>query len=120
MRHMKRMTALALALCMALALVSCGEGGGQPAPAKSGAGSSTAAPGASGGSVEGGLTEAERAKEFITVATGPTSGIYFPIGGAFATALKDWGYTTSAQSTAASGENIQLIQESGAEIAIAM
>ena len=82
MRHMKRMTALALALCMALALVSCGEGGGQPAPAKSGAGSSTAAPGASGGSVEGGLTEAERAKEFITVATGPTSGIYFPIGGA--------------------------------------
>lgn len=54
------------------------------------------------------------------MATGPTSGIYFPIGGAFATALKDWGYTTSAQSTAASGENIQLIEESGAEIAIAM
>lgn len=121
MRHMKRITALALALCMAIALVSCGEsGGGQPAPANSGAGGNTAAPGASGGSVEGGLTEAERAKEFITVATGPTSGIYFPIGGAFATALKDWGYTTSAQSTAASGENIQLIEESGAEIAIAM
>lgn len=97
MRHMKRITALALALCMAIALVSCGEsGGGQPAPANSGAGGNTAAPGASGGSVEGGLTEAERAKEFITVATGPTSGIYFPIGGAFATALKDWGYTTSA------------------------
>lgn len=33
---------------------------------------------------------------------------------------KDWGYTTSAQSTAASGENIQLIEEGGAEIAIAM
>ena len=119
MRHMKLITAFALALCMAIALVSCGEsGGGQPA--NSGAGSGSATLGAAGGAVEGGLTEAERAKEFVTVATGPTSGIYFPIGGAFATALKDWGYTTSAQSTAASGENIQLIQESGAEIAIAM
>ena len=119
MRHMKRITAFALALCMAIALVSCGESGGSQ-PANSGAGSGSAALGATGGAVEGGLTEAERAKEFVTVATGPTSGIYFPIGGAFATALKDWGYTTSAQSTAASGENIQLIQESGAEIAIAM
>ena len=88
MRHMKRLTALALALCLTLALAACGgDTGGQPASSNSGANSNTAAPGNSGGTVEGGLTEAERAKEFITVATGPTSGIYFPIGGAFAIVL---------------------------------
>ena len=37
----------------------------------------------------------DRTKEFVTVATGPTSGIYFPIGGAFAEALKSAGYNTS-------------------------
>ena len=44
----------------------------------------------------------DRAKEFVTVATGPTSGIYYPIGGAFATALGNAGYKTSAQATGAS------------------
>jgi len=76
--------------------------------------------GVHGGDLEGGLTVAERRKEFVTVATGPTSGIYYPIGGAFATALKAWGYSTSAQSTSASAENIQIILDGDAEIAIAM
>ena len=67
-----------------------------------------------------GLTAEERAKEFITVATGPTSGIYYPIGGAFATALKDYGYDTSAEATNATGANIQLMLDGDAEIAIAM
>lgn len=67
-----------------------------------------------------GLTSEERGKEFLTVATGPTSGIYFPIGGAFATALKSYGYDTSAESTNATGANIQLILDGDAEIAIAM
>ncbi|MDO4620778.1 MAG: TAXI family TRAP transporter solute-binding subunit [Lachnospiraceae bacterium] len=66
------------------------------------------------------LSDADKAGTFVTVATGPTSGIYYPIGGAFATALGDWGYKTSAQATAASAENIQLIREGSAEIAIAM
>lgn len=119
MRHMKRIAALFLALCMVFSLVSCGGGEGGGASSKPSAGGSQA--GASGGSsAAGGLTEAERADQFVTVATGPNSGIYFPIGGAFATALGDWGYATSAQVTAASAENIQLIQEGGAEIAIAM
>ena len=121
MRHMKRLMALALALCMAFALISCGSSpSAQPADPGAASSQSDASGSTEGAAAEGGLTEAERAKEFVTVATGPTSGIYFPIGGAFATALSDWGYTTSAQATAASGENIQLIQESGAEIAIAM
>ena len=62
----------------------------------------------------------DRSKEFITVATGPTSGIYFPIGGAFAEALKTAGYNTSSQATGASVENISMISKGEAEIAIAM
>ena len=62
----------------------------------------------------------DRSKEFITIATGPTSGIYFPIGGAFAEALKSGGYNTSSQATGASAENISMISKGEAEIAIAM
>ncbi len=67
-----------------------------------------------------GLSEEERKNEFITIGTGPTSGIYFPIGGAFATALGDYGYQTSAEATNASGQNIQNILNGDCEIAIAM
>ena len=65
-------------------------------------------------------TGIDRASEFVTVATGPTSGIYYPIGGAFATALGNAGYKTSAQATGASVENINLITNGEAEIAISM
>ncbi len=57
---------------------------------------------------------------FITVLTGPTSGIYFPIGGAFATALGNYGYTTSSTATGASAENINAILTGQGEMAIAM
>ena len=121
---MKKIAAFGLALCMTLALVSCGSSPASTASSKPAASTPAAAAstpaGTTGSDTVGGLTEAERAKEFVTVATGPTSGIYYPIGGAFATALGDWGYTTSAQATAASAENIQLIQDGDAEIAIAM
>lgn len=77
---------------------------------------------ADGSSAEAGSTSVsiDRAKEFVTVATGPTSGIYYPIGGAFATALGNAGYKTSAQATGASVENINLILNGEAELAIAM
>lgn len=119
--NMKKMLALALALCMTLTLVSCG-GGSSSAPSASGGASASASDAASGSQTESskGLTEAERAKEFITVGTGPTSGIYYPIGGAFATALDNWGYQTSAEATNASGQNIQNILNGDCEIAIAM
>ena len=61
-----------------------------------------------------------RSNEFITVATGPTSGIYYPIGGAFANVLSSAGYKTSAQATGASVENINLITQDDAELAISM
>lgn len=120
--NMKKMLAFALALCMTLTLVSCGGAGSTPSASGSSAGGSSVSGSASGSQAEGtkGLTEAERAKEFITVGTGPTSGIYYPIGGAFATALDNWGYQTSAEATNASGQNIQNILNGDCEIAIAM
>lgn len=116
---MKKFLALSLALVMSLSLAACGAKTETPsAPAASAPAAS--APAASTGSEVKGLTDAERAKEFITVGTGPTSGIYFPIGGAFATALKEYGYQTSAEATNASGQNIQNILNGDCEIAIAM
>ena len=110
---MKKLFALLLAFCMLLTLAACGAGD----TALDSAG------GQEGGNSSGEvslLTAEERAKEFITVATGPTSGVYYPIGGAFATALGVWGYKTSAEATNATGANIQLILDGDAEIAIAM
>lgn len=119
---MKKILALALAACMMLTIVSCGNSSSSAGSsgASSSDTSSSAPAGSQGGDSEKGLTAAERAREFVTVGTGPTSGIYFPIGGAFATALGDWGYKTSAESTNASGQNIQNILDSNLEIAIAM
>lgn len=78
----------------------------------------TACGGNSGTTTEG---EINKNDYFITVATGPTSGIYYPIGGAFSNLIKNnLGYRSSAQSTGASGENINLIGEEKAELAIAM
>lgn len=63
----------------------------------------------------------DRDKYFITVATGPTSGLYYPIGGAFSSVFQNkLGYKSSAQSTGASVENINLILTGGAEMAITM
>lgn len=110
---MKKLFALLLAFCMLLTLAACGVGDTAP----------DSAGGQEGGTSSGEvslLTAEERAKEFITVATGPTSGVYYPIGGAFATALGAWGYKTSAEATNATGANIQLILDGDAEIAIAM
>lgn len=75
-----------------------------------------------GGRAEAPKTEGlDRSKHFITVATGPTSGLYFPIGGAFSSVFQNrLGYKSSAQATGASAENITLIREGRAEMAIAM
>ena len=95
---MKKFLSLALALIMVLSLAACGNKNDTPTPDNSGDTQQT--------EETKGLTPAERAKEFITIGTGPTSGIYFPIGGAFATALKEYGYQTSAEATNATGQNI--------------
>ena len=86
---MKKILALTLALAMSLSLVACGGGGEKSTPGSTGGSNPSSASqgggsGSQGGGEVKGLTEAERSKEFVTVGTGPTSGIYFPIGGAFA------------------------------------
>ena len=62
----------------------------------------------------------DRGSYFITVLTGPTSGIYYPIGGAFNSYLGKIGYKSSATATGASAENINYILTGQGELAIAM
>jgi TRAP transporter TAXI family solute receptor len=62
----------------------------------------------------------KRGDYFITVLTGPSSGIYFPIGGAFSTFIKTLGYKTSATATGATAENINALLTGQGEMAIAM
>jgi TRAP transporter TAXI family solute receptor len=62
----------------------------------------------------------KRGDYFITVLTGPSSGIYFPIGGAFSTFIGSIGYKTSATATGATAENINALLTGQGEMAIAM
>lgn len=65
--------------------------------------------------------EIDKSSVFITVASGPTSGLYYPIGGGFGSVVaNDIGFRSSVQSTGASVENINLILNKKAEIAIVM
>lgn len=65
-------------------------------------------------------SKVQRNKYFITVLTGPSSGIYFPIGGGFATFIGTLGYKTSATATGATVENINALNSGQGELAIAM
>lgn len=107
---MKKLITIALALVLVLSLAACGGSASSAVPAASAAPSTSDAPAVS----------VDRSKEFITVLTGPTSGIYYPIGGAFSKVLGDMGYKTSATATGATAENINAILTNQGEIAIAM
>jgi TRAP transporter TAXI family solute receptor len=69
---------------------------------------------------ESGEAALNRAGYFITVLTGPSSGIYYPIGGAFSSFIGDLGYKTSATATGATAENINALLSDQGEMAIAM
>lgn len=99
---MKKFLALMMMIVMALTVAACGGGGDKKADNKAAAG------------------KVDRTKEFITVLTGPTSGIYFPIGGAFSKVVGEMGYKTSATATGATAENINAILTGKGEMAIAM
>jgi len=103
-----------------LTMTACGGSSASAPTTAAPAASGTAAPAGQAGEAPAPKAEIDRAGEFITIATGPTSGIYYPIGGAFATALGNAGYKTSAQATGASVENINLILKEEAELAISM
>ena len=99
---MKKFLALMMMIVMALTVAACGGGGDKKADNKAAA------------------DKVDRSKEFITVLTGPTSGIYFPIGGAFSKVVGEMGYKTSATATGATAENINAILTGKGEMAIAM
>lgn len=55
--------------------------------------------------------------QFITIATGGTSGVYYQLGGTLAKLIEEQlGYKTSVQATGASVENINLLMNEQAEI----
>lgn len=97
---MKKILSILLIVALALATAACGGGDAKKDGGKAG--------------------KVDRSKEFITVLTGPTSGIYFPIGGAFSKVVGEMGYKTSATATGATGENINAILTGKGEMAIAM
>ena len=61
-------------------------------------------------------------KQMLSIATGGTGGVYYPLGGAFANVLSGRlaGYQASAEVTGGSIDNLKLIGSSGADIAFAM
>ena len=63
-----------------------------------------------------------QAAEYVTVLTGGTSGVYYPLGVALAKIYGETieGARTSAQSTKASVENLNLLQQGKGEIAFAL
>lgn len=99
---MKKVLSILMVMVMAFMVAACG-GGGKDAP-----------------KTDGKAGKVDRSKQFITVLTGPTSGIYFPIGGAFSKLAGSMGYKTSATATGATGENINAILTGQGEMAIAM
>ena len=68
----------------------------------------------------GASDELKRGDYFITTLSGPTSGIYYPIGGAFNSFIGQLGYRNSTTATGASAENINYILTGQGELAIAM
>ncbi|MBS3681567.1 TAXI family TRAP transporter solute-binding subunit [Ornithinibacillus massiliensis] len=58
--------------------------------------------------------------EFVTVLTGGSSGVYYPLGGAMAKIYQDMGANANSQSTAASSANITTLNKGDAEIGFSM
>lgn len=109
---MKKTLSILLVFAMLLAISACG-GSSSTAPAPS-------TPDATAPGGDASATAVDRGQYYITVLTGPTSGIYFPIGGAFSNYVGEMGYKTSATATGATAENINGLLTDQGEMAIAM
>jgi len=70
------------------------------------------------------FTAAGYAQEKVTlsIATGPTGGVYYPLGGGIANILSKYvpGYAANAESTAGSVANLQLMTQKKSEMALSM
>src|SRR5215470_14895635 len=58
----------------------------------------------------------------ISIATGPTGGVYYPLGGGLANVLSKYvpGYAANAEATAGSVANIQLMGQKKSDLAFSM
>jgi uncharacterized protein len=67
-------------------------------------------------------TAAAQDRVTISIATGPTSGVYYPLGGGIANVLSKYvpGYAANAESTAGSVANIQLMGQKKSDLALSM
>ena len=71
-----------------------------------------------------GLAIGTQAQEKVTlsIATGPTTGVYYPLGGGIANVLSKYvpGYAANAETTAGSVANLQLMSQKKSDIALSM
>lgn len=90
---------------VALAVAACTSPGG-------GNGDTSGEPAAS---VDAGTTQ-------LSIATGGTGGVYYPLGGGFATVIGEQvdGYSATVSETNASVDNMQLIGDGGADLALVL
>ncbi|MDO5633407.1 MAG: TAXI family TRAP transporter solute-binding subunit [Micrococcus sp.] len=107
LRHRKISSAAALLAAGALVLTACGDD-------SNGNGGTTAA---DNGSTEVG----SESTDFITIATGGSSGVYYQVGATLADVLRDeLDSDANVQATGASAENINLLSDGRAELAFTM
>lgn len=98
----RRFITLALLLVLALVLLSCGPPGGGGDQGGNG-----------GGTGDGG------GQQFITIGTGGQSGVYYPTGAALSDVWQsNMDVTTSVESTGASAENINLLDQGRIQVAL--
>ncbi|MGH8775653.1 MAG: TAXI family TRAP transporter solute-binding subunit [Jiangellaceae bacterium] len=107
-RTLRRRVAPVILFLLALVLAACApidEGNGEGDPAATG----TAGTGDDGGGQ-------------LSIATGGTGGVYYPLGGGFATVIRENvpGYDATVSETNASVDNMQLIGDGGADLALVL
>lgn len=68
------------------------------------------------------LTVQAQEKVTLSIATGPTTGVYYPLGGGIANILSKYvpGYAANAETTAGSVANLQLMSQKKSDIALSM
>lgn len=115
-RRKGRHALVVAAMAAVLALAACTPLGTRP----------TQAPSPPGGSPGNGSpqapTEGAGGTTQLTIATGGTGGVYYPLGGGMAEVIRDSvpGYEATVQETNASVDNMQLIAGGGADIAFTL
>ncbi|MDP3047531.1 MAG: TAXI family TRAP transporter solute-binding subunit [Chloroflexota bacterium] len=109
MRKHSLVTLVFLLLVVSLVLAACGAPTATPPPAQPAAATPTTAP-------------APAALKRISLASGPTSGVYYPLGGGIAKVISQYVPNTecTAEATAASVDNCKLLKSGKADISLIM